>query len=548
MKRQFAINATPAEIRVAILEDGKLAELSVERAARDRTLGSIYMGRVVRVMPSMQAAFVDIGQDSDGFLPLDDARDVTRLLSEGEDAPLVQGRPGRGREGRLRPALKNDQLVPVQVVKEPMGTKGARLTMELSLAGRFLVLLPGESMIGVSRRIRSAAERRRLKTLAQEIRPAGFGLILRTVTEGHSESQIRRDLQELLDHWRITRSALLKNKPGELVHREPGMVSSVMRDLFTPDLDSVICDDRALYKETRAFVGEVLPDLKDKVELYSGREPLFDQLGIEEEIAKSIDRKVWVKGGGYLIIESTEAMISIDVNSGRYTRKSNLEDNALKVNLEAAREICRQLHLRDLGGLVVIDFIDMRKESNRLKVEQEMRGLLKQDKAQTDTAPISRFGLMEMTRERVRPALIHTLHEPCRRCGGTGLMPSRETLLTELERWIRRFKASTGERRLMIQLAPSLHAYLTAGRISLLKKMMWRHFMLLRCVPDERLDAGEFRCFSPRQGREVTAEFARGISSLRQAAAAEGAELPSDLDEWPIEGNESPEERSGLDS
>lgn len=537
MKRQFVINCSPAEIRVAILEDDRLAELSVERAVKDRTYGNIYLGRVVKLMPSMQAAFVEFGQDSDGFLPLDDARDPELMLSGAEPAVLEQ--PERGeRRSRSRPKLRVGDRIPVQVVKEPMGTKGARLTMELSLAGRVLVLIPAESMVGVSRRIRSVTERRRLKTVAMELRPPGYGLILRTVADGHSREQIRADLEDRMKVWEKIRAGLKRGKVGDLLHSEPGMVSSVMRDLFTPDLDGVICDDRALYKEIHAFMSDVLPEIADKTELYTGKEPLFDTMGIEEEIASSIERKVWFKGGGYLIIESTEAMISIDVNSGRYTRKRNIEETALRVNLEAAREACHQLRLRDLGGLVVIDFIDMRKEANRLKVQQEMRQLLKQDKAQTDIAPISRFGLLEMTRERVRPALIHTLHQPCKRCGGTGLMPSRETMLTELERWIRRFKTSTGERRVLIQLAPTLHDYLTAGRISLLRRMMWRHFMLLRCKPDQRLDEGEFRCFSPRQRRDVTAEHARGISSLQQAVALEGEQVPEDLDNWEVEQEE----------
>jgi ribonuclease G len=495
----------------------------VERAEKDRLLGHIILGRVVKLAPSMQAAFVAVGLDSDGFLPYADLcpPEQWRLAGvEGESAP-----PRRG-------GLRVDEVFPVQVVKEPIGAKGARLTMQLSLAGRYLVLLPGDEMTGVSRRIRSSAERRRLKALLREIRPAGFGLIMRTVAEGHSMGQIRADLEELLDRWRGVRARLQAAEVGEVCHREPGMVSHVMRDLFTADLDEVVCDNRGLWKETRAYVAEVLPELKDSVKLYTGREPLFDSLGIEDEIERSIERRVWVKGGCYLIIESTEAMTTIDVNSGRYARRRNLEENALRVNLEAAREIGRQLRLRDLGGLIVIDFIDMLEEEHRLRLLQEMRQVLKQDRAQTDVAPLSRFGLMEMTRERVRPALIHTLHQPCRRCGGTGLVPSRETLLTELDRWVRRFKAATGERRLLIHVAPSLHLHLTAGRRNLLWRMMWRHFMLIRLKADERLDETEFRCLSPRQGRELTSEYARGVGAQRMTGALAETEPGMDPAAW----------------
>jgi ribonuclease G len=521
VKRQIVINSSPAESRVAILEEERLTDFYVERAERDRLLGHIFMGRVVKLAPSMQAAFVAIGQESDGFLPYSDCVPPNRWRGEADAAPQRAG-------------LQVDQVFPVQVVKEPIGTKGARLTMQLSLAGRYLVLLLGDSMTGVSRRIKSTSERRRLKTLVREIRPDGFGLILRTVAEGHSQAQIEADLRELMQHWEEVRRRLGTAQPGEMAHREPGMVSHVMRDLFTADLDEVVCDNRGLWKELKAYVAEVLPALTEDVRLYTGREPLFDAMGIEEEIERSIERRVWVKGGCYLIIESTEAMTTIDVNSGRFARKRTLEDNALRVNLEAAREIGRQLRLRDLGGLVVIDFIDMQEEEHRLRLLQEMRQILKHDRAQTDVAPLSRFGLMEMTRERVRPALIHTLHQPCRRCGGTGLVPSRETLLTELDRWVRRFKAATGERRLLILVAPPLHAHLTAGKRNLLWRMMWRHFMLIRLKVDERLDETEFRCVSPRQGRELTQDYARGVGAQRmtgaQTDAAPGAN--HDAEEW----------------
>lgn len=508
LKRQIVINSSPAESRVAILEDGRLSDFYVERAERDRLLGHIIMGRVVKLAPGMQAAFVAIGQDSDGFLPWSDC------------VPPDQWRSQQGARSRdNRAALAVDQLFPVQVVKEPIGTKGARLTMQLSLAGRYLVLLPGDGMTGVSRRIKSTTERRRLKGLVKDMLPDGYGLIVRTVAEGHSREQIEADLRELMDRWQGVRARVEHAVEGQVIHQEPGMVSHIMRDLFTADLDEVLCDHRGLWKELRAYMAEVLPELKDRVRLYDGREPLFDAMGVEEEIEHSIERKVWVKGGGYLIIESTEAMNVIDVNSGRFARKKALEDHALRVNLEAAREIGRQLRLRDLGGLIVIDFIDMQQEEHRLRLMQEMRQILKQDRAQTDVAPLSRFGLMEMTRERVRPALIHTLHQPCRRCGGTGLVPSRETVLTELDRWIRRYKAATRERRLLITVAPSLHAHLTAGTRNQVWRLMWRHFMLIRVRADERLDETEFRCTSPRQGREVTQDHARGVGAQRMTGA-----------------------------
>jgi len=529
VSQKIVINSSPTETRVAIVEDERLAELFVERGQRDRTLGSIYVGRVVKLAPSMQAAFVDLGLDSDGFLPFADARaNLLEEASENGEEERKRGAPtGRRAARQAEPSLKVGQVLPVQVVKEPIGTKGARLTMQLSLPGRYMVLLTNDRAAGVSRRISSMRERRRLKQLAREMRPEGMGVIIRTVAENHSREQLEYDLEELGSVWGDIEHRLRQARPGQEVHRDLGMVSGIMRDLFTLDIDRVVCDDRRLLKEIRAYIREVQPVLLEKLELYREREPVFDRLGIEEEIEKSLEHRVWLKGGGYLVIEHTEAMISVDVNSGRYTRKRNLEDNALKVNLEAARELCRQLRLRDIGGLVVIDFIDMVQEENRLKLQSEMKQELKKDRAQSDITTISRFGLMEMTRERVRPALIHTLHEPCQRCGGTGLVPSRDTLVTELERWVRRFRAASSERRLSIHVSPDLHEFLCSGWRSILREMMWRNRLHIKLVEDGDLDETEFRCWSVKRDCEVTAQYARGVGANRMIEASEEETQPA---------------------
>jgi ribonuclease G len=510
MKRCIAISSTPAETRVAITEDDSLAELFVERSERDRLLGTILPGRVVKVVDSMFAAFVDVGFDSDGFLPLSDWRG--NLLAEISSASLrtPRSRPQRGE--RQRSPVKIGDIIPVQVVKEPISAKGARLTMQLSFPGRYMVLLPGERTMGVSRRIASQNERKRLKQIAHKLRPDGFGVIIRTVAEGHTEKQLSDDLNDLLSAWNKAKSALRQEKVGKIAHREPGMVSSVMRDLFTSDVDRVICDNRAISHELGSFVKEVLPALKDRVEYYNSHEPLFDHLGLEEEVEKIFQRRVWFRGGGYLIIDHTEAMITIDVNSGRSNRNRNVESAALRVNLEAAREACRQLRLRDIGGLVVVDFIDMFDVANRERVQLEMRTLLKLDRAQADIAPISRFGLLEMTRERVRPALIHTLQKPCHRCFGTGLVPSFESLASEIERWAKRYKADTKRRRLQIHVSPSLYDFLTHGRGSLIRRMMLRNFMHLRLFPDETMDEVNFRCFAGKNQPEITEKYSRGLA------------------------------------
>jgi ribonuclease G len=518
MSRRIIINSTPAETRVAIQEDGRLTDFFVERAERDRVLGSIIVGRVVKIAHSMQAAFIDIGLESDGFLPLSDVRG-NLIAARNKDS---QSTPQTGK-GRRNHPIKPGDLLPVQVVKEPIAHKGARLTGQLSLPGRYMVYLNDDKTAGVSRRITSVQERRRLRTIANDLR-AGGGIIIRTVAEDHSLEDITADLNELQSTWEKIVVKLMKSKHGTQVHRDLGMVSGIMRDLFTRDISRVFCDNRRLFREIQSYIGEVQPRLRDKVEYYKKKEPIFDSLGIESEIEKCFERKVWIKGGGYLIIELTEAMISIDVNSGRYARKKSIEETAVKVNLAAAKEICLQLRLRDIGGLVVIDFIDMRKSENRRQVQDLMRNELKNDRAQTDVAPISMFGLMEMTRERVRPALLHTLNLPCKRCGGSGLVPSKETMISELERWIRRFRADTKERRLQIHVEASIHEYLSDGLRSRIREIMWRNFIHVKLISDDRLDDTEFRCWSPKQAKEVTAEYLGGIGAIRMLKMADDQE------------------------
>ncbi len=503
IEREIVINSTPRETRVAILEEGRLVELYVERPEKDRILGDIIAGRVAKVVPAMQAAFVQIGLDADGFLPYSDVRENALAWREGE--PLDNNL--RTRRSHENPGLRDGMPLAVQLIKEPIANKGARLTTQLSLPGRFMVLLPNERVVGVSRRISSRRERLRLKNIARDLRPKGAGLIIRTVAEGRQEEDLAQDLAELLELWREVEQKLHAANGVECVHKDVGMVSGIMRDLFTRDVSQVLVDDRKLHRNIRDYIREVQPALLPQLHLHESKTPIFDSHHIESDIEKGLEHRVPVKGGGYLFIEQTEAMISIDVNSGRFTRKRNLEDNALRVNMEAMKEICRQLRLRDIGGLVVIDFIDMMKEENRRALNQAMTRELKKDRAQTDTAPLSRFGLLEMTRERVRPALIHTFHKECSNCRGTGLVPTPETLLSELERWIRRFRARSGERRLQLTLNPAVYEMATQGFRSFLREMMWRNFLHIRAEADPQLKDHEFRCWSPRQERDVTELF-----------------------------------------
>ncbi|MCA9782649.1 MAG: Rne/Rng family ribonuclease [Calditrichaeota bacterium] len=500
IEREIVINATSRETRVAILEEGRLVELFVERPEKDRILGDIIIGRVAKTVPAMQAAFVQIGQDSDGFLPWSDVRENALAWRRGKP---IEGGPHTRRSSE-NPGLVAGMPLAVQLIKEPIANKGARLTTQLSLPGRFMVLIPNDRVVGVSRRIANRRERQRLKEITHAIRPEHIGLIIRTVAEDRSREDLEQDLADLLKRWQELEDKLHSTEPVALVHKDVGMVSGIMRDLFTRDVKRVVVDNKDLYRETHAYIKDVQPALLPALQLYKEKRPIFDAFGVEEDITRSLEHRVPVKGGGYLFIEQTEAMISIDVNSGRATRRRNLEDNALKVNLAAVKEICRQLRLRDIGGLVVIDFIDLLKAENREALNQEMANELKKDRAQWDIAPLSRFGLLEMTRERVRPALIHTFHQTCPNCRGTGLVPSPETLLSEMERWIRRFRVSSGERRLKLFLSPEVHELATRGLRSFVREMMWRNLMHIRTEIDPQLKEHQFRFHSPKQDRDVT--------------------------------------------
>jgi ribonuclease G len=500
IEREIVINASSRETRVAILEESRLVELFVERPEKDRILGDIIVGRVAKTVPAMQAAFVQIGLESDGFLPYSDVRENALAWRAGK--PLPDG--PHTRRSAENPGLVGGMPLVVQLIKEPIANKGARLTTQLSLPGRFMVLIPNDHVVGVSRRIANRRERQRLKDITHAIRPESMGLIIRTVAEERTREDLEADLAELLQRWTELENRIHSTPPVALVHKDVGMVSGIMRDLFTRDVKRVVVDNKALYKEIHAYIKDVQPALLPALHLYNEKQPIFDRFGVEEDITRSLDHRVPVKGGGYLFIEQTEAMISIDVNSGRATRKRNLEDNALKVNLAAVKEICRQLRLRDIGGLVVIDFIDLLKAENREKLNQEMANELKKDRAQWDIAPLSRFGLLEMTRERVRPALIHTFHQTCPNCKGSGLVPSAETLLSEIERWIRRFKQGSGERRLRLYLSAEVHELATRGLRSFLREMMWRNLMHIRAEIDPQLKEHQFRCFSPKQDRDIT--------------------------------------------
>ncbi len=508
VKKEIIINATPTESRIAMLENGELAELFVERPKHERTLGNIYKGIVRKVVPGMQAAFVHFGGTTDSFLHFSDVADVG---STGGQTPIpivemtIQEQDGSHRV--VRAPLKNGQEIVIQVIKEPIGSKGPRVTSQVSLAGRYLVLVPGQSDSGISRRITNFQERRRLRSIARNIRPKGFGLIVRTVAEGHDIEELKGDLNSLIEQWREVEKEIYKQPSPSLIYQDMSMAFSVVRDLCTPDIGQLVVDSKMLYSDIKQYLKEVSPQIVDALHLYRGRTPIFDYYQIEQKIENIISRRVHLEGGGSIIIDHGEAMVVIDVNSGRFMGKKDHEENSLKVNLRAAREVTRQLRLRDIGGLIVIDFIDLVEEKNRRKVYDEMKKGLKNDRAKTDLLPLSEFGLMEMTRQRLRPALLYTLNEPCPACRGTGMVPSTETIITRLERWISRFRAGTKEPRVRLTVHPEMAGILHSEGKSRLRQLMLKHLIYIKLEEDATLRQDEFIGYSYRHKKDVTAEY-----------------------------------------
>jgi ribonuclease G len=533
MKREILINAGPRETRVAILEDERLVELLVDRPDNRRMVGDIYLGRVEAVLPGIQAAFVDIGTEKSAFLHASDlVRETADEAAEEEDEEDEQpdqppnGRrnggqgganagdsSGGGRRSRKAPpiqeALKRGQEIMVQISKEPISTKGPRVTAQISLAGRFLVYIPDSSRVGVSRKIGAGAERQRLKEQVAAILPEkSGGVIVRTVSEDVTPEALRRDLDLLMAQWKkIKRKAQFTRAPA-LLHRETGLTSGLVRDLFSAKVDSLTIDSRPVFNEVVEYLKTVAPDLIPRVRVYEEHTPLFDKAGVEAEIRDAFKRRCDLPSGGYLIIEPTEALVSIDVNSGRYTGRKDPEKTVLKTNLEAAAEVARQLRLRDVGGIIVCDFIDMETRQSRDRVLQELRTHLGRDRARTKAFAVSDLGLIEMTRQRVRQSHYQSMTEPCPTCEGTGRVFTPETIIRRMERSVRRMVVEGRRDNLLVKLHPDVAMYVLEEERELVQKLQKAASFSLELRDDPLLKPDEFKLVVKGQGRDVTQQYA----------------------------------------
>ncbi len=556
MKRQILMNQQGNEIQVAIVEDGRLAELLIERPDSSRSVGDIYLGRVQKVVEGLQAAFVDIGQEQDGFLHFSDVgttgEDYRAMLNEdfeeedeedeaeenesGGDVALNTTRPAtrqttqngaqpvtseqtstaNKQERRqsytqmIASKLKPNDSILVQVIKEPIGTKGSRLTSDITIAGRFIVLLPfGEGHIAVSKRILNRRERRRLKSIVRSMLPKNFGAIIRTVAEEQDESLLRTDMEILLNKWAQIEETVKTAKPPKLIFKEDTLTASALRDFLTEDVTEIATNSMTIYREALNYVRWAAPEFEKKVTLYKGRLPLFESYGIAKDVESIFSRKVWLKSGGYLIIEQTEAMVVIDVNSGRYAAKKEQEENSLRTNLEAAKEIARQLRMRDIGGIIVIDFIDLLDERNARKVYETMKAELKRDRAKSNVLPMSDFGIMQITRERIRPSLMQRMGDTCPACGGTGIIQARQTTVHQIERWLRKYAWHTKRpfSKLDLLVSPTILEPLYNQDMKPEWKWFLQHLVLVRIKPDDTLRSDDFRFFIRNTSQDITQEY-----------------------------------------
>jgi ribonuclease G len=508
------VSATPQESWVALVEDKELVQVMLDRPDQGRMVGDIFLGRVEAVLPGIQAAFVDIGTDKAGFLHVSDLNYEGVEDDDDEDSGNSGGRGrGRGRPDKYPPIqehIQKGQTLLVQVTKEPISTKGPRLTAQISLPGRFLVYMPYSAHVGVSRKIDGRDQRSKLRKMAKQIvKPDAGGMIVRTVGEEVTKSKLENEYNLLHQSWtKIQKRSKSQSAPAS-VHREAQLISGVIRDLFSDKFDAVRIDSKAMYDEVAAYVQSVDPDLLDRIHLHQEEIGLFDKHGVEEELQQAFQRTVVLKSGGHIVIEATEALVSIDVNTGRFTGKGKKdpEETILRTNLDAAHEIAKQLRLRDIGGIIVVDFIDMESQEHRDKLIHEMRSLLGRDRARTKAFEVSALGLVEMTRQRTRPSLFQSLTSICGSCGGVGRIYTPATVVRRIERSLKRAALGKEEKRIVVRVHPEVALRVIEEEPGLLKRLRkWTHLELdLRDDPLMRQD--EFRLLSGPAETDVTDKY-----------------------------------------
>ncbi|MCS6822025.1 MAG: Rne/Rng family ribonuclease [Microscillaceae bacterium] len=514
MSNELIINSTQNGDRIVLLQDKKIVEYHVEQRNNNFTVGDIYLGVIRKVVPGLNAVFVDVGYEKDAFLHyLDLSPNFNSLNKFVKDVinkkPVnyrLQGfkmEPEIEKTGKITQIFSKNNLVLAQIIKEPISTKGPRLSCEISLAGRYLVLVPFSSSINISKKITNKEERQRLTRLMSAILPANFGVIVRTVAEGKEVAELDRDLRSLLDKWEQGMETLRNASPKQKIIGEMGRASSILRDLLNENFDNIIADDKNVYEEVKNYIRTIAPDKEKIVKLYNGKAKIFEHFGIEKQLKQLFGKSVSLSTGGYLIIEHTEALHVIDVNSGNKSNtETDQEETALKVNLEAVTEIARQLRVRDMGGIIIIDFIDMKRQENKKMIYDRMKQALKADRSKSTVLPLTKFGLMQITRQRVRPETNIITKETCPTCRGTGTIQASILISDTIEHHLEYILTKQNESRITMVLHPYLHAFFTKGWFSKQWRWFWKYKKWIKLVSDSSLGINEYK-FINAQGEEI---------------------------------------------
>ncbi|MBN1253243.1 MAG: Rne/Rng family ribonuclease [Bacteroidales bacterium] len=513
MSNELVIDVRESEIQIALLEDKKLVELTKEKSNKRFSVGDIFLGKVKKIMTGLNAAFVDVGSERDAFLHYLDLgpqfmsqQKYLKQVSQNENKRIslqnFKLEDDINKNGKISDLLETGKKILVQVAKEPISTKGPRITSEITIAGRNLVLIPFSDKVSISQKIKSIEEKERLKRLIQSIKPKNYGVIVRTVAKNRRVAVLHAELNELVDKWENMFIELEHVEPPELIMSELNRTSALLRDLLNNSFNSIVVNDNNLLREIREYVESISPEQKKIVKKYTGRTPIFEHFGIEKQSKSLFGKTVTIKNGAYLIIEHTEALHVIDVNSGNRSKKSNdQETNALEVNIASAEEIARQLRLRDMGGIIVVDFIDMHSAQNKQLVFDKMKDAMASDRTKHNILPLSKFGLMQITRQRVRPEMAIETLEVCPTCNGTGEITASIVFVDEIYNNLKYLSKSSNLNKIIIKLHPYIAAYILKGLIS--KRLKWalKLKLWIKIVPVSSMSLLEYKFYNSKEDR-----------------------------------------------
>ncbi|MBN2790496.1 MAG: Rne/Rng family ribonuclease [Candidatus Delongbacteria bacterium] len=513
IEKEILINVSTKETRVAIVENSKLVEMFIERPENERSIGNIYAGYVDNILDGMNSVFVVLGDVQNGFshlgdfkndlLPSDILNGKYSFQSIDEDITMIEIQ-----EESKKKLKKNDKVL-VQVIKESIGSKGPRITSNVTIPGRYVVLIPNDRGVKISKKISNPAVRRKLNKIVKNLIPDNFGVIVRTAAEKKDIQAFTNDIINTYNIWKKVVKGYKKAEKPTLLYKDDDLAASIVRDLFNEDVSRMIVDSQDLYDDILEYIRNNAPELEGNLFLHDDGDPIFDKYhNINKDYYKSLSREVFLKNGGSIVIDHTEALVAIDVNSKRYVKKRSHEENSFNINMAAAGEIARQLRLRDMGGLIIIDFIDMNDNENKLKVFNELKNSLKLDKAKSSIEPISRFGLVEMTRQRLKPSIVQTIFEDCPTCSGKGIVQSKESISIQLDRWLKNYKFMTSNSMVDIAVNRELKRFLEDKKNNVIQEMMIKNWIKINLIINNSLNLYDFKCYEHGTDKEITKEYA----------------------------------------